>query len=226
MVRTMIAALVLLVAGTGVPASAQDAANRPEELVLRAEAAVLALRGDARMRANIDRFLPDARAVLIIPRLVKGGFIVGGEGGSGVLMARQAGGQWSAPAFFTLGAASIGFQVGATVSEVMFVIMSGDALSAILEDKVKLGGDIGIAIGPLGAGAEASTTTAWGADIYAFAISQGLFGGGAFEGAVIQPRTAWNETYYGQPVTARAIIDGGAGANPHADQLRATLGQF
>ena len=157
-------------------------------------------------------YLKRARAVLIVPQFLKAGFIIGGAGGSGVLVARTGQG-WSDPAFMTMGAGSIGLQIGAESQEILLMIMSEKGLQAVLKDNVKLGGDASIAVGPVGAGASAATTTNLDADIVSFARSKGLFGGVSFEGAVVANRSEWNEAYYGRKVAAPEIVKSPAKAN-------------
>ena len=110
-----------------------------------------------------------ARAVLIIPELVKGGFFFGAQGGSGVLVARAGEHDWSDPAFYAMGAGSFGIQFGVEVSKVVLIVMNDHALDALMKNKVKLGAEAGLAVATLGAGGEASTTTNGGADIYVLA---------------------------------------------------------
>ncbi len=184
---------------------------------------------------TVEKFLADrdyrslheqlgrAKGVLIVPGLLKAGFIFGAEFGNGVLLARDDTGKWSYPAFYTLGAGSLGFQAGVESSEVMFLIMNQQGLEAVINHQVKLGADVSIAIGPVGAGAEASTTTSLGADIISYSKAVGLFGGAAFEGAVIGSRASWNEEYYGRPVTAETIVIEQLAQNPAADDLRKAL---
>lgn len=204
------------------PAQAQESAQ--QELLDRAVLALSAVRRDDRLGQAMTTALNNAKGVIIVPSLVKGGFIVGGKGGSGVMLARLTDGSWSAPAFINLGGASIGLQIGGSISEVVFTIMTEDGLDAVLVNKVKLGADAGLALGPLGANVAASTTTAAGADIYSYAVSQGLFGGGAFEGALITQRHAWNKTFYGADYLPRRILTDPTITNPGAQSLRASLG--
>ncbi|HYM31376.1 MAG TPA: lipid-binding SYLF domain-containing protein [Candidatus Cybelea sp.] len=156
---------------------------------------------------QMRRILKKARAVVIFPQILKAGFIIGGEGGSGVLLAhdRQTG-AWTAPSFYTLGSGSIGLQIGAEVAQVVLLIMTDKALNAVINNQVKLGADATIAVGPMGKGVEAATTTALNADIYSFAATQGLFAGLSLAGSVIKARNEWNRDYYGQPVTAGDIV--------------------
>ncbi|PPR66970.1 MAG: hypothetical protein CFH02_01551, partial [Alphaproteobacteria bacterium MarineAlpha3_Bin1] len=113
------------------------------------------------------KHVPTARAVMILPAIVKAGFFFGAEGGSGVLMARNADGTWGYPAFYTLGAASIGLQFGIQDTETILVIRNEGALKSIIKDQGKFGADLGVTFGVVGAGMEASTTTNLRADILA-----------------------------------------------------------
>ncbi len=204
------------------PVAAQNNIQQ-RKLLLDAEAALIDLRAAEPLAGKMNSAIAKASAVLIVPNLLKGAFIVGGEGGSGVLLARRLDGSWSAPVFVTLGAASIGLQIGGQSSKVLFAVMHDAALDALLSDKVKLGVDLGVAVAHVGAGLEASTTTAARDDIFQFAVSQGLFGGGALEGAVIEPRTSWNDAYYGRTLGAKAIVADPNLASPGADALRTAL---
>ena len=122
--------------------------------------------------------LPDARAVMVLPALVKAGFFLGAEGGSGVLIARRADGSWGYPAFYTLGAASIGIQFGIQDTETVLVIRNDGALRSIIKNQGKFGADLGVTAGFSGAGMEASTTTNLRLDVLAFTNSKvGIFGG-------------------------------------------------
>jgi len=161
---------------------------------------------------------------LIVPQLIKGGFIVGGEGGAGVLLAKGSDGSWSMPAFYTLAAGSVGLQIGAQIAEVVFTVMSDGALDALLKNEFKLGVDASVAVGPIGKGVEASTTTNLDADVYSFAKVMGLFGGGALEGAGVLPRESYNQEYYGAAATPRQIVVERKYFNEQANDLRNALG--
>ncbi len=198
------------------------AASTAEELVEESRFSVERMLADPNL-PQLKRYVEKARGVLVIPELVKGGFIVGAEGGSGVFIVRGADGTWSSPAFYTLAAGSIGLQIGGQVSEVVFTVMSESAVEALVKSEVKLGGDLSIAVGPLGKGLEASTTTNLNADIYAFSRAVGLFGGGALEGAKLISRRTLNDEYYGAPAPPRAVLIERTFFNPQADKLRRAL---
>ena len=170
--------------------------------------------------------LERARAVMIFPQLVKGALFIGGEGGSGILLARNPDGTWSYPAFYTLGSVSFGLQIGAQTAEVMLLVMTERGLNAVLNQKVKIGADVNAAIGPYGRGAKAATTANLGADIFTYSLNQGAFVGFSVDGAVIYPRSEWTTGYYGDNGAApRAVVIEGKFANPHSDALRESLFQ-
>ena len=162
--------------------------------------------------------LKTAKGILLVPEQFKAGFIFGGSGGSGVLLARDGNGAWSQPAFYGMGAGSVGFQIGAQVAEVALLIMTKKGVDALLSANVKLGGDISVAAGPVGAGAQVAT-----ADILAFARTKGLFGGVSVEGSVIGPRHALNRAYYGREASPVDILIRRDVKNEHATELVAAV---
>ena len=171
---------------------------------------------------ELPGYMKRAKAALIFPELYKGGFILGAEGGYGILVARTGDG-WSQPSFYDLVAGSLGLQIGGQVSEVVLTIMSDKALNAVLDDQLKFGGDMSIAVGPIGKGIGADTTTNMQADVYSFAKTAGLFGGVSFEGAGIIRKDDWNHAYYGQGATPRGIVVEGKFKNPNTQALIKSL---
>jgi SH3 domain-containing YSC84-like protein 1 len=172
---------------------------------------------------NARQLLHKARAVLIVPRLYKGGFIVGGEGGNGVLLARGSGNTWSDPAFFGIGAASFGLQAGLEQSEVVLIVMTQKGLDALLRDQFKIGAQAGIAVATLGSGVEGAFSGASGPDIVAWSSSSGVYAGISLDGSIIRAQPDDNRAYYGRPESAHDILFGPAGAAPHAAALRRAL---
>ena len=161
------------------------------------EAAITVERVRDEVKPDMDNALEQAKAVLIIPSFYKAGFIIGAAYGDGVLLQRQPDGRFGDPSFVRMTAGSLGLQIGANSSAIIFTILTEKGLSSVLNDEFKLGANAGMSIGPLGVGAEAATTTNVGRDILAYSKSSGLFAGGAFEGAVIKPRKDWNAAVYG-----------------------------
>ncbi len=173
------------------------------------------------------KHIPTARAVLILPAIVKAGFFIGAEGGSGVLLAKAADGTWGYPAFYTLGAASIGLQFGVQDTETVLIIRNEGALRAIIKDQGKFGADLGITVGVIGTGMEASTTTNLRFDVLAFTNAKvGAFAGVSLEGAVLARRRDMNEAFYGLGATPEAIVIQGRHKNAKADPLRSVLAGF
>lgn len=174
---------------------------------------------------DVQSLLRNARAVLVCPRIFRGGFIVGGEGGSCVLAARGGAGTWSAPAFFGLASASIGFQIGIQDAQVMVFIMNDRALNAVLDSQFKFGADAGIAIATIGAGIEGATTAAAGADIVTFSRSRGLYAGISLSGSLLSARSDDNQAFYGRPLSPRQVVVSMEGNSAGADPLRQALGR-
>jgi len=167
-------------------------------------------------RSNLKR----AQGVLIM-RQYRAGFIVGASGGRGVMLALDKDtGKWSYPAFYGQGTGSFGFQIGADTSEIALLIMTKKGRDALLTTDVKLGGDISVAAGPVGAGAKAAT-----ADVLSFARSKGLYGGVALEGMVIGPQHNMNKAYYSTDVSPLDILVNHKVMNPGADTLVSAVSQ-
>ncbi|MZR29761.1 lipid-binding SYLF domain-containing protein [Sneathiella litorea] len=181
---------------------------------------------DIAARSEMDQFrklLAVAKGVVVFPQVLKAGFFLGGAGGSGVLLGKNDAGGWSSPAFYRMGQGSIGLQFGAQVNELVLVVMTEKGLQAIINNQVKLGGDLSAAVGPMGTTLGASTTTNMKVDVFSFAISKGLFIGASVEGSVLSSNMDSNSSYYGKPVTSQQIVIERAVTNAQADGLRAAL---
>jgi lipid-binding SYLF domain-containing protein len=221
--RLGLAALLLLFFLPGCGNRQAVAASEQQDLIDHAASTVQILKREENFREPIASLLSRARAVLVFPSLFKAGFILGAQGGSGVLTVKGQDGQWGPPAFFSLGSGSIGLQIGAQASEVMFIIMTQGGLDKLLNGSIKVGADASVAVGPVGAGIQAATTANMRADIYAYSRAQGLFVGGAFEGSVLNVREEWNRAYYGVDATARGIAVERRVNNPGTQRLQDAL---
>jgi lipid-binding SYLF domain-containing protein len=168
----------------------------------------------------------NARAVMICPRVFKAGFFFGGEGGNCVLAARGGGGSWSYPAFYAIGSGSFGLQIGIQDAQFVMMILTDRGLNAVMDNQFKIGGDASIAVASFGAGVQGDTTAAVGADIVAFTLARGLYGGISVQGSVMAPRPDWNQAYYGQPLAAQQVVIAMQAANPGADPLRQVLTRY
>jgi lipid-binding SYLF domain-containing protein len=167
-----------------------------------------------------------ARGVLIVPELVQGGFIVGAAGGRGTMLTRSGAGNWSYPGFWGMGSGSLGLQIGGKVSEIVFIVLTDKGLNALLDNRFKFGAEAGVTMVAVGAGFEGATTSAVGADILAFANSNGLFIGASLEGSYLEPDNDWNAIYYGPGATGRAIVMERRYTNPGAEPLRQFLAKW
>jgi lipid-binding SYLF domain-containing protein len=159
--------------------------------------------------------IPKAKAVMIIPNLVKAGFVFGGSGGNGVVLARdEKTNMWKGPSFASAGSVSWGLQAGGSAAEVVMMALTEKGKNALLSNKFQAGADASVSAGPVGAGAQAATT-----DIVQFSRSKGLFGGLSLEGSVIAVRDSLNQAYYGKAVTPVDILIQGNVTNPKSDAL-------
>jgi lipid-binding SYLF domain-containing protein len=221
----VLAALCLLLLGVTVSASSARAQVDQQQTVNRALGTVERLRSDTRFKSSFEPWFNNARAVLIVPDLYKGGFIVGGQFGNGVLLVRKPDKSFGYPGFYALSGGSIGLQIGAEDVSIVFLINSDKGLDAVLSNKFKIGGEMQVAMLVMGAGEEVNTTTNMKTDIMAYALGAvGLFGSLSLEGAVITARDSWNQAYYGKPIDSTALVLHDAAANPEADRLRDFLG--
>jgi lipid-binding SYLF domain-containing protein len=162
------------------PAQASD----KSELLHDANATINNLKHDPAF-GTARTMLQDAKAVYIVPKLVKGGFIFGAEGGDGVLL-RRTGHGWSEPRFYGMGSASFGLQAGLEQAELVFIINSDRALAGIEHGNFKLGAGAGLTVVNLSSGVEGATT-AHGGDIVVWTSGSGAYAGLTFNGSVISP---------------------------------------
>jgi lipid-binding SYLF domain-containing protein len=167
--------------------------------------------------------LRDARAVIISPSVTRAGFVFGGSGGEAVVLSRDpATRQWVGPAFYNMGAGSVGFQIGVDVSEVIMLVMTEKAVNALLSPSFKLGGDISVAAGPVGTGAGANIM----ADVISFARAKGVYAGISLEGVVIAPDSKANGAFYGRPASPVDILVRKNVESPASLSLRQSLSRL
>ena len=152
---------------------------------------------NVRDKAIPKELLDTSEAIAVFPGVIKAAFVIGGRGGQGIISRRVKGG-WSAPAFFNLGGGSFGAQIGAQKTDYVLLIMNPSGLDGLLKDKFELGGEAGIAAGPIGREASASTNPRLDAGILSYSRSKGAFIGAALKGAVISPDNDLNEAVYGK----------------------------
>jgi lipid-binding SYLF domain-containing protein len=172
--------------------------------------------------------LERAVCVGIVPSQIKAAFLVGGTYGRGVLVCRRQGdGPWGAPSMFSLGAGSVGFQIGGESTDVVFLVMNGAGAKKLVQDEVKLGADISVTAGPVGRTAEGATDAQLHAEILSYSRTRGLFAGVSLSGAAFKQDRDANKELYGREVTAKDIlVDGEVTAPAEAASLEASLKRF
>src|SRR5579859_5052463 len=219
MFRSISLACLAFAAAFALAARPALAASDQQNLVDQARITLDHLKTDKEF-GDAQNMLRRARAVLIVPNLVKAGFFLGGEGGDGVMLAHNRSG-WSDPAFYTLGSASFGLQIGIQAAEVVMLVMNDKALNALKQDEFKFGAQAGLAVVTLGASAQAASSTALNsADIIVWASASGAYAGITLEGSIVKPRDSYNESYYGRPLSLKQILSGTVTRAAGAESLR------
>ena len=154
--------------------------------------------------------LGKAEAIAIFPSTIKGGFVVGGMRGRGVLSARTASG-WSAPTFMTLTGGSIGLQIGGQAADIVLIIMQRRGLESLVKNQFKFGADAAVAAGPVGRDAQAATDLQLRAEILSYSRARGLFAGVTVNGSTVRADRDANARFYGKRLdAAQIVLDGQA----------------
>ena len=161
----------------------------------------------------------EAKAIFIVPTLLRGAFIFGGAGGSGVLLVKKKDGTYSEPGFYTMGSASFGLQIGGDASEIVVVVRTQRGLEKFYSNDFRFGGDLSVAAGPTGAGARGGGLTG---DYVSFAKSKGAYAGVSVDGQGVAVANTANMNYYGKQVRPTDIFVKGAVSNPGSKSLRET----
>ena len=223
------ATLILAAALWGLPQTGEGATagslQEDENEVERVENAVRVLEEIVRVE---DKDIPNAlleraRAVAVIPHVVKGAFVVGGRFGKGLVSKRIGEDMWGAPLFIEIGGGSVGFQIGGEATDLVLVFIEENGIDELLDDKVQIGADATVAAGPLGRGAEIGTNITLDSAIYAYSRSKGLFAGIALDGAVLSVDDSANQTVYGVDFDRREILESRAMpeiVKPFVDAIR------
>jgi lipid-binding SYLF domain-containing protein len=148
--------------------------------------------------------LSDAQGIAIVPRLLKGGFVVGVRHGRGVVVVRDEERGWKAPVFITITGGSLGWQAGVQAADIVLVFKSRTSVESLMQGKFTIGGNVSAAAGPVGRQAEAATDAQLRAEIYSYSRARGLFAGAAVDGSVMQVDATANAAYYGSSSAGQA----------------------
>jgi lipid-binding SYLF domain-containing protein len=151
--------------------------------------------------------LDHAKCIAVVPKMIKGGFVLGGKHGKGVATCRTANG-WSAPAFFTIGGGSAGFQIGLEGVDLVMVIQNEKGMQHLLASKFEIGGDASAAAGPVGRHASADTDWKLNTEILTYSRAKGAFAGVSLEGASVQRDNDSTEAIYGSKVASEDVLSG------------------
>jgi len=204
--KTLVA--ILAVAGTMSTGFAADRAIKVDD---RLEASADTLH---QMMRAADKGIPQdlidkAKCIVVIPGMKKAGFIFGAEVGRGFAACRKQGGSgWSAPAAMRTEGGSFGFQIGASETDVVLLVMNDGGMRHLLSDKFTLGGDASVAAGPIGRELTAQTDAMMNAEMLSYSRSRGLFAGISLQGASLRPDGETNRELYGRDSTNREILTG------------------
>jgi lipid-binding SYLF domain-containing protein len=218
--RLSLMAMVLFGTMMVVGATSTPAADMMEQqqLVDKAKMTLEAFAADHSVGGPIREMKGEAKALFIVPQFVRGAFVFGGAGGSGVLIVRdEKSKKWSEPVFYTIGSASFGLQIGGDLSEMIFVVRTPKGLEEFYHNDFKLGADASMAVGPIGEGASAKGISA---DLVAYARKKGAFAGISVDGSMIAVSDDSNTAYYGKAMRPTDIVIKQSGGNPKSADLR------
>lgn len=218
----LVPALLLAAADFRARSSAASAKDADKEEDEEAERLVDAKTVFQEIRTMDDAKVPApllerARCIAVLPGVVKGAFGLGARHGHGVMSCRDSAGRWSPPIFLTVSGGSFGFQIGVEKADVVLFFMTDRGARSLVESKFTLGGKAGVAAGPVGRTAEASTDLKLDAEIYSYARSKGLFAGISLEGARLAPDKKAIRRFYGKEIAPKTLLaQHGAATLPEA----------
>lgn len=217
--RKTLALLCLVTLGT-VPIRADSAAER-----LAGSAVVLKEVMGAPDKGIPSDLLAKAKCVVIVPGLKKAGLVVGGKYGRGFLVCHT-GGSWGAPAALRIEGGSFGFQIGASETDLIMLVMDQRSVNGIMDSKFTLGGDADVAAGPVGRSATAQTDATMNAKILSYSRSRGVFAGVALTGATLRQDLDENAEMYTKKLTTKEIVNGTVKPPDAAAELLALLTKY
>ena len=221
--RALLLAVAAVLAATAVPARAQS----DEEKRITDSAAVLETLVRAPDQEIPDYILERAEAIVVIPSLVKGGFIVGAQHGRGIMSVRdRETNKWSAPGFVALTGGSIGWQIGVQAVDLVLLVMNREGVKDLLDNEFKLGANASVAAGPVGRQGEASTDASLSAQILAYSRAKGLFAGLALEGASLRIDRDAIERLYGRSISKEEMVRGISITTPGGSLWTAALARL
>lgn len=170
--------------------------------------------------------LNDAHCIVIVPSMKQAAFIVGAKYGKGFISCRRKDGGWSAPGAVRMEGGSVGFQIGASGTDVIMLVMNEDGARKLLSSKFTLGGSAEVAGGPVGRSTSAQTDAAMRAKILTYSRARGVFAGVALTGATLREDLDDNKAMYGKPLSNKEIVETNVPAPAEASRLMAELNRY
>jgi lipid-binding SYLF domain-containing protein len=207
----------------GLAISAPSFAQNKEEEKINAATAVLSDFNGMQIPAQL---LEASKGIIIIPRMINGGLIVGGKHGKGLAMIKREDGKWSDPVFVTITGGSIGAQIGVQAVDLVLVFKSDKSLMNIEKGDYTLGGDVSVAAGPVSKNASATTDYKLEAEVYSYSRAKGLFAGVTVNGAMLDVDVRANTGLYGSKSTVKSIFTESNISSKSVAQLREALDDF
>jgi lipid-binding SYLF domain-containing protein len=224
-----LAVLLTLSSAVAWPLAGQDQGGDKSAAADQIKKVEDAIRTIEEMTKESDKSIPaglikNCSGIAILPDVIRAGLVIGGRHGKGILLIRTKGGGWSDPSFVDIKGGSIGFQAGVQSADIVLVFRTPRSVENITEGTFTLGADAGVAAGPLGRTAEASTDSELKAEILAYSRSRGLFAGLTLQGSSLQEDRKANQEFYGASLSPKDIFEGRARAVPEvAAKLRSAL---
>ena len=204
--RATMRVLPFLILSTLIVSAAAARPNKKELRILREASAVVETLMAIPDDGIPEHLLERAECIGVFPRVKKGAFIVGGRYGRGVVSCRAKDGAMDAPAFYSIGGGSVGFQIGGSSTDLVFLVMNPTGMKQLVSDRFTMGGEASAAAGPVGRTARAGTDVHLDSQILSWSRSKGLFAGASLDGATLQPSEDANERLYGRTSSAKTIL--------------------
>ena len=188
------------------------------------DASIKVLQDFGQMKEKIPKELMEmTQGIIIVPKLINAGFVVGGKRGKGIAMVKLEDGTWSDPVFVTITGGSVGLQIGVQAVDLVLVFKNRETLQNINKNSVTLGGDVSITAGPMGRNSTASTDTKFEAEVYSYSRSKGLFAGISLGGSVIAIDENANNTFYGEDESTKTLFSNTTSTSESVQQLKDVL---
>lgn len=188
------------------------------------EASIKVLQDFGKMKESIPRELMEmTQGIIIVPKLINAGFVVGGKRGRGIAMVKLEDGTWSDPVFVTITGGSVGLQIGVQAVDLVLVFKSRETLQNIDKSSFTLGGDVSVTAGPLGRSSTASTDAKLEAEVYSYSRSKGLFAGISLGGSVISIDENANNAFYGEDQSTKTLFSNTTSTSESVQQLKDVL---